>query len=191
MNTPAHLIFGLAAFGRPDRRDVTAAALAGALAPDVSLYLLAGWSLLVMDIPPQVVFGQLYFSPLWQGIFAVDNSLPLWGVLLAAGLVLRAPVLVAFAGAGLLHLAFDVVLHNEDARRQFWPLTDWVFRSPFSYWDTARHGAIIGPLEVAVSLALCGVLWRRYRGWVMRGIIAALAVAECAPGLVFFLMFRG
>lgn len=159
--------------------------------PDLSLYLLAGWSLLVMGIPPQVVFDQLYFSPLWQGIFAIDNSFPLWGLLLGVALALRAPVLVAFAGAGLLHLAFDFILHNEDARRQFWPLTDWVFRSPFSYWDMTHHGAIVGPLEIAVSLALCGVLWRRYRGWIMRSTIAALAVAECAPGLMFFLMFRG
>ena len=39
MNTPAHLLFGVAAFGKPDRRGVTAAALGGSLIPDLSLYL--------------------------------------------------------------------------------------------------------------------------------------------------------
>ncbi|WP_328795072.1 hypothetical protein [Jannaschia marina] len=42
MNTPAHLIIGLAAFGKPGRPRVTAAALCGALLPDLSLYLMAG-----------------------------------------------------------------------------------------------------------------------------------------------------
>lgn len=41
MNTPAHLIIGLAAFGKPGAPRVTAAALAGAMIPDLSLYLLA------------------------------------------------------------------------------------------------------------------------------------------------------
>jgi len=49
MNTPAHLIFGLAAFGDPARKAVTAAALAGALIPDASLYLMAGAHLLVLS----------------------------------------------------------------------------------------------------------------------------------------------
>lgn len=45
VNTPAHLLLGLAAFGRPGDRRVSGAALAGALVPDLSLYLLAGGAL--------------------------------------------------------------------------------------------------------------------------------------------------
>ena len=57
MNTPAHLIFGLTAFGKAGRPSVTAAALAGAMLPDLSLYLLVGWHLQVLGTDPQVVFG--------------------------------------------------------------------------------------------------------------------------------------
>jgi hypothetical protein len=85
MNTPAHLIFGLAAFGKVDAPSVTAAALAGALIPDLTLYLMAGTHLLLLGTDPQVVFGQLYFSERWQAIFRIDNSIVLWGM----GLVLR------------------------------------------------------------------------------------------------------
>jgi hypothetical protein len=167
---------------------VTAAAVLGALVPDLSLYLMASWALYVQGIAPEVVFGQLYFSPAWQDVFAVDNSIPLWALLLLAGLALRSPVAVAFAGAGLLHLAFDLPLHNEDARRHFWPLSDWVFRSPFSYWDPRHHGQIVGPIEIAACVTLCVVLWRRFKSRLARVLIALALFAEAMPGLMFAMM---
>jgi len=189
MNTPAHLIFGAAAFGRAGQPGVTTAAILGALTPDISLYALVGWAMFVQGIEPRVIFGEMYFSDAWQSVFAVDNSVPFWALALGVGLWRRWPVLVAFAGAGLLHLAFDLPLHNEDARLHFWPISDWVFRSPLSYWDPRHHGLIVGPLEIAVSLILCGVLWRRYRSWQGRVLIGAAALLEAAPGIMFALIF--
>ena len=189
MNTPAHLIFGIAAFGRPDSPRVTVAALAGALTPDLSLYLLAGWALVVQGLPPQTVFGTLYCSDAWQAIFRVDNSIPLWALALAAGAWARSPVAVAFAGAGLLHLVCDFPLHHDDARAHFWPLGDWVFVSPVSYWDPAHHGRVAGTIEALVSLALAVWLWRRFRSLAMRALIGLLAVAELLPAILFALVF--
>lgn len=62
MNTPAHMVMGMAAFGRPGAPAVTLAALAGGLVPDLSLYLLAGWEIGVSGTPPEVVFRKRYFS---------------------------------------------------------------------------------------------------------------------------------
>lgn len=191
MNTPAHLIFGAAAFARPNDRAVNVATLSGALLPDVSLYLLASWSLFVLKIPPETVFGELYFSPAWQNIFAVDNSIPLWALGLALGLLTRNRIVIAFCGAGLLHLAFDLPLHNEDARRHFWPLSDYVFRSPVSYWDPHRHGRVTAPIEMAVCLVLSVVLWHRFHGTFARTFILIGLVVELLPGLMFVVMFHG
>lgn len=190
MNTPAHLIFGAAAFARPDRPYVTIAAIFGGLLPDLSLYLLVGWAM-SRGIDARVIFGEMYFSDAWQAIFAVDNSIPLWGAALVVGLWQRWPVLIALAGAALLHLVFDFALHHDDARRHFWPLSTWVFRSPFSYWDGNHNGYIIGPLEIAVCLVLCGVLWRRFQSWLARVLIAAAMLAEAMPGIIFAVMFAG
>ena len=180
MNTPAHLLFGAAAFGDPKRRYTTSCALLGALAPDISLYLLVAMALFIQQIPPQIVFGEMYFSEAWQRVFAVDNSFILWGGALALALWRRIPWLVAFCAAGLLHLVTDFVLHNEDARMQFWPLSDWVFRSPFSYWDTRYGAAWIGPLEVALSALMLVILWRRYAGWWLRSLFVTLMAMELA-----------
>ncbi len=189
MNTPAHLIFGAAAFGRPGAPRLTAAALGGSLLPDLSLYLMVGWSLYVQGIPAQTVFRELYYSDAWQAVFAIDNSFILWGALLGVAIWRKWPVLIAFAGSGLLHLVFDFALHNHDARRQFWPISDWVFFSPFSYWDSTYHAGVIGPLELILSMALCVFLLIRFRSWAMRGIVVLLGAAELATTGIWRFIF--
>ncbi|MFT4744102.1 MAG: hypothetical protein ACI91Z_002082 [Yoonia sp.] len=189
MNTPAHLIFGIAAFGNSDKRGVTAAALTGAMIPDLSLYLLSGWELLVQGTSPTVVFGQMYYSESWQSIFRIDNSFVLWGLLLVVGLMARSGVLVALCGAALMHLALDFPLHNDDARAHFWPLTNWKFVSPVSYWNPKYYGHIVGPIEVGLVLLASVYAWRKFKGRVMRGGITIVALLELAPIVMFVLMF--
>ena len=59
------------------------AAIAGGLAPDISLYAMTSWAILVQGIPPRVVFNDLYFSPQWMQVFAIDNSVFVWIAVLA------------------------------------------------------------------------------------------------------------
>ncbi|MEO1239825.1 MAG: cobalamin biosynthesis protein CobQ, partial [Pseudomonadota bacterium] len=74
MNTPAHLILGVAAYGHPDARSTTLAALLGAFAPDLSLYAMSIYAMRVQGISAQRVFDELYYSDAWQQVFAIDNS---------------------------------------------------------------------------------------------------------------------
>ncbi len=62
MNTPAHLLVGLALCARRDVPRSGRWAALGGLLPDLSLYFLAGGALFVLQIPPERVFGELYFS---------------------------------------------------------------------------------------------------------------------------------
>ena len=178
MNTPAHLVFGAAAFGRPDIPKTTIAALAGAFAPDVSLYVMTAVSIWILGISPDTVFRDLYYSNAWQQVFAIDNSFVLWGVALGAALWVRSAPLVAFTGAALLHLAFDFPLHTHDARMHFWPLTDWKFESPVSYWDGRAHARIVEGTVLAIVVVLAVLIWRRFKTWAMRGTTALLVAME-------------
>ncbi len=189
MNTPAHLIIGAAAFARPGARAVSLAAILGAAAPDLSLYFMAGTALFLMDVPPNVVFDEYYFSPAWQQVFAIDNSFIVWGLACAVAVAFSRPALVAFTGAALLHLAFDFPLHHDDARPHFWPVTDWVFESPVSYWDRNHYAGIVGPLEMLLCLALCAMLWRRFRDPVARGLIVLGAGLQFAPVFIWVFVF--
>jgi hypothetical protein len=188
MNTPAHLIFGAAMFARPNNPKVTAAAIAGGVMPDLSLYLLAGWSLFIVQNDPGYVFDVQYFSTQWQNIFAVDNSFVVWFGIFALGIILARKWLWVFAASGLIHLFFDFMLHNDDARRHFWPLSDWVFVSPFSYWDVDHHGAIIGGLEVTAVFVMAVVILRRFGISRMSAVFGIIALAEFAPFILFSAM---
>lgn len=183
------MILGMAAFGRPGQPRVTLAAVAGGFAPDLSLFVMVGASIYLRGIEPGVVFGQLFYSEAWQRLFAIDNSSILWGVLMAAALWWRRAALTAFAGSALLHLAFDFMLHNGDARQHFWPLSNWVFNSPLSYWDRNYYGNIVGPLELGVALLLCVLMLLRFRTWAMRGLIVALGGAEVLSSHIWHQMF--
>lgn len=189
MNTPAHLIMGAAAFGKPESRAVTWSALAGGLAPDLSLYAMGGVSIFLLQIPPRRVFGELYYSDAWQQVFAFDNSFILWGLALAIAIWRNAPWAVALCGAAILHLAFDFPLHNSDARMHFWPLSTWKYVSPVSYWEGARGGDIIGMAEVAVVAALTVLLLIRFKDWLLRATFATLALLQLAPYFFWRLVF--
>lgn len=177
MNTPAHLLVGVALFSRRDVPRTGWMAALGSLLPDLSLYVLAGVSLFLLQIPPERVFGELYFSTGWQSVFAVDNSLIIWGLVFLLALAIRSLPLLAFSGAGLVHIVSDLALHNDDARPHFWPITDWVFESPISYWDTHHHAALVAPFTLLAALLSAVVIWRRWPRWGIRlAVLAACGV---------------
>ena len=178
MNTPAHLLVGAAVFGKPSHHRILAAAFVGGLLPDLSLYVMAGVSLFVLGISPNVVFNDLYFSDAWQTVFAIDNSFVVWGTLCAAAVWFRSPWAIALTGAALLHIALDFPLHHDDGRPHFWPLTWWVFESPVSYWDRARGAAWIAPIEAVIAtVAAVALWWRRVPFWAVP-IVLMLLLAE-------------
>lgn len=178
MNTPAHLLISAAAFGKPATHRILLAAYIGALAPDASLYLLAGTSLFVLGLSPQVVFDDLYFSTAWQTVFAVDNSVLFWGLGFALAVRRSAPWAIALTGAALLHLCLDFPLHHDDGRPHFWPMTSWVFESPFSYWDRAHGAHGIALLEAACAVGATAMLFRRSAPFWALGVAVALMAAE-------------
>jgi len=188
VNTPAHLLLGAAVFARPDDPRRTWGAVLGGFAPDLSLYLMAGVAIGVMGIPPERVFGTLYYSAAWQGVFAVDNSIVLWGIGCALAIRAGSGWAVALTGAALLHLATDLLLHGQDARMQFWPLTDWKFYSPLSYWD-GTFGRIWTAIEMAGALGLAVALIRQPYARVWRVAFGVIALAELAPLAIWSVMF--
>lgn len=189
MNTPAHLLLGAAVLGRKGDARIFWAAVLGALLPDMSLYLLAGASLVLLQIPPQVVFDQLYFSQTWQTVFAIDNSFVIWGILLGLAIWWGKTWAIALTGAALLHLALDFPLHHDDGRPHFWPLSNWVFESPVSYWDVRQGAVWIAPVEAALAVTAAILLWRRRMGWLISGLVALLVTAELMVARIWMFVF--
>lgn len=190
MNTPTHLLIGAAALAAPrtatgDRWRNPAIVLF-ALLPDLGLFVLFVWARLIQGASEQVLWDDIYWEDHWQTLFAIGNSVPLYLALLIAGLVLRATrlgrLIIVAACAALLHLAFDLPVHADDAHRHFWPISDWRFHSPISYWDPDHHGDTMTAIEIALGLALSVILWRRFPSRIVRGcLVGAMTLYVAVP----------
>ena len=181
MNTASHILIGAAILGRPSIPAITLGAMAGGLVPDLPMFAMVMWSTLVLGLPGEVVFGQLYFSEIWQTVFSIDHGFLVWGGLFAFAVCKNLAVLHAFAGAGLLHALVDFLTHHDDARSQFWPLSNWVFNSPVSYWDVGHYGAIFALFEVGVVILLSTLLFLRLQRIWERALILIIAATVIVP----------
>ena len=120
-----------------------------------------------------------YWNEPWQMLGAVSNSFVWFGALFGIAVWRKWPILIVFAAAALLHVALDFPLHADDAHRHFWPITDWRFFSPVSYWDPQANGLIGGAIETLVALGATVLLWQRFPGLRWRALFAALALTQC------------
>ena len=123
------------------------------------------------------------------------NSIPIYLMLAVIGFWQKAKIwgalLLIFALAALIHIAFDFPVHGHDAYAHFWPLTEWKFHSPFSYWEAHLHGRWVSLIEAIIAMIAIGILWRRFdKIWVriVLGLLALLYIAlqmrmQLAPGL--------
>lgn len=175
LNTPGHAVLNLALVGDREDRSLDLAVVAGALLPDLPMMGFYLWTRLVQGLPERVIWSEAYFRPGWQALFDFFNSAPfvlvlLWVAYRAEWLAVR-----AFSASMLLHFALDLPLHHSDGHRHFFPLSDFRFESPVSYWDPGHFGDVVGALEVALVLGLSiFVLLPRLRTWPWRvGLVMA------------------
>lgn len=189
MNTPTHILLAAALFARPGHPRRSTAAVIGGLLPDASLYVMVAWERFANGLTPDQIFDEAYFSRFWQTVFAVDNSAPIYGLLLAVGVWARQPWVFALAGAALTHIALDLPLHHDDGRAHFFPFTDWVFESPVSYWDVHHYGGVVGPLETGLAVLLAVILWTRWRALWIRASVAFLFVAQLLTSALWLIAF--
>ncbi len=160
MNTPSHLIMNLLLMeGVAEKPPVSAIAL-GSVLPDFPIWLFYLYARLVRRLPQRVLWGQAYADSVWHGIADATHSFPLILLGMTITMWLGMPWWSwLFASMGL-HALFDFPLHHDDAHRHFFPLSNWRFASPVSYWDARYHGVIAARLEVLAVLLACIVLWQ-------------------------------
>lgn len=198
MNTQTHLLLATALFARPGRENRlrNAAVITGALLPDAVIFVMFAWSKLI-GTPESEVWSDWYFNPPWLTAIDWMNSLPLFGAILLVGWVLpRDPrgfdvlssVLMLFALAAITHLLGDLPFHVDDGHAHFVPFSEWRFVSPVSYWDPRHYGTIVSLMELALGLALIGILWRRFSGRVLRALLAFAVLAYAIPYVWFVLL---
>ncbi len=209
MNTQTHLLLASALFARTGARKANLAVLAGAFVPDGALFAMFLGSR-IAGIPEGEFWGKIYFGPFVQSVQAVANSAPLYAAIALLGWILARqavtpatamsheasplgangllPLATLFGLAALTHLAGDFPVHVNDAHRHFWPLSDWRFRSPVSYWDPAHYGQWFSLFEMALGIALAVILWRRFSARWVRTLMGLAILLYIAVPAYFILM---
>ncbi len=162
MYLTTHVLTGAALFGRRSDKARTAAAAFGSLVPDIGSFAIVLKGRLVDGHSAIEIYRDLYYSAAWQAFLAPWHSVFIWGALLAVGVTGAWPLATIFGGAALLASATDLPLHSERTHSHFWPLTDWRFESPVSYWHPEHYGLFVQPVELALAVFLTVLLYRRY-----------------------------
>lgn len=200
MNTQTHLLVAAALLARPDRPKRNTALVIGALLPDLAIYLLFAWAV-VSGVPQETLWRQIYFSEPMLTFTAIGNSAPLYAAIGFLGWAYarvktgkpldELPAFAVLGLAALSHLALDLPVHVDDAHPHFWPLTEWRFRSAFSYWDSAHHGRSVAAVESAIGIMLAVILWRRFKALWVRVLLGTCVLAYFAVPLFWWLQFAG
>lgn len=189
MISPTHSLLALALLAKRGERPRNWAVFAGSFLPDLAIYVWAPYQRYVNGVSGRELWRELYFQPPMQNLIAYFNSIPIYGVLALIGYFARAKtwgkLLLFFALAALIHMATDMPVHANDAYRHFWPLSDWRFYSPFSYWDRHHHAHWVGLVDVAIGMTSLVFLWRRFPEIWVKIILGLLVV-----GYIFVLMPR-
>lgn len=198
MLTTTHILIAGAILTRrraPKRQN--ALAFFGGFFPDLSVFLMVAFSS-ITSIGRGNMWRSpdgLYWQEPWQSFSAISNSIPLYAVLgLSAWLLtMYVPLyrqywrlLSVFAAGALLHVLADFPVHTDDAHVHFWPVTDWRFYSPVSYYQSRNYGDIVGAIELVVGIGLVGLLLWRFRNiWARVFILALLAPYFISLGFIF------
>lgn len=203
MLTTTHMLLGAAISTRPHFRGwQIAMGWLGGLAPDASVVLMviasrttgAGGGDL-WDKPTG-----LYWQEPWQTFSAISNSMPMWAVLAVCGYLLyrfadkAKPIwlgVTIFCVAALVHTICDFPVHTDDAHVHFWPLTDWRFHSPVSYYQSSHFGDIVRPIEALVDVVLAAFLVWRFRQWTVRIFAVLFAAPPVLMAVLAPLLFGG
>ncbi len=191
MNTPAHVLLGVAVCGTPGSKSRNTAALVGSVLPDATIVGMVAWQGWVIGRTGPQIFGIDYFTPFWQEVFAVSNSLPLFFLCAVLGLLFRRSWIVAFAAAAILHVFADLPLHADDGHPPFWPFSEWIFASPYSYWDVRYGGGYLAPAEFVLTVAMAVWMFGRYRDWLPRIAVGICLAVEGLFALGGSLMYGG
>lgn len=191
MNTPTHVIVSLLSLVREDKARIAVPVIVGAVLPDLAMVGFYAFQKLVKQTPESVIWGELYHASEWQALFDVFNSLPILAVILVIAWRAKLHWLLLLSLSMTIHVLLDLPVHREDAHHHFYPLSDWAFFSPISYWDPCHYGSFVTAIEVVILALGCGwILWR-FKSALMRATAVVLLVVTVAYGFYVMTVWSG
>ncbi|MDT9190159.1 hypothetical protein H4N54_17580 [Limnospira fusiformis KN01] len=156
MNTPSHAIINLALLANSSQPDANLFIVLGGILPDIPIFVFYGWAKFIAKMPESQIWSDAYNSQHIQRIVAIFHSIPLailaWAIAFKLGWLIAQVLCISI----IWHNLLDFPVHNDDAHRHFFPLSNYRFISPISYWDPRHYGSLVSLMELLL------VLWASY-----------------------------
>ncbi|MEO0947869.1 MAG: hypothetical protein AAFY11_06955 [Cyanobacteria bacterium J06641_5] len=187
MNTPSHWLLNIALLGPKAAPGTLWAITLGAIAPDLPIFIFYAVSKAIYRLPEAQIWREAYYEPGWQFVVAIGHSMPLAGLGLLLSLWFRWDIGIIFCISLICHSLLDLPVHHDDAHRHFFPLSDFRFESPFSYWDVSRYARWVAGFEILSVLAVTPWVLQMYQTWLIRGFILIIDVVYVGAYIAFYL----
>ena len=188
MHTPSHIIFNLAFLWGKKKQQFHIPIFLWALLPDVSMFFFV----LIEKVrwyPMEVIFEERYYLPYWQALFDIWHSFPVIALFFWIAMYLKRDWWKYLFSSMWVHSLFDLPLHHDDTHRHFWPISDFRFYSPVSYWDPAHYGHIFAWIEAVMVLILSVYLMRTLKYTYSKVLVWVLSILIVWGFLFFFFWF--
>lgn len=163
-------------------------AVVGALVPDAAMFVFYAVERFWLGSSEREIWSTRYFLPRWQDFFDLFNSVPIVAVGMIVAWNLRRRGWLIFFASMLLHIACDLPLHHDDGHRHFWPLIQWRYQSPVSYWDVNHFGRPAAIAELLLFVGCFAWSFKRHADGSIRIGISLLALIHLSF-MTFAIMF--
>lgn len=183
------MIYNLLALGRKDRTAIILPVVLGAFLPDLPIFILYFVEKVIRQTPSDVIWGQVYFTNYWQNWIDALHSFPLDLLGLGITIWIASQWGILFFSSMFLHALADFPVHHDDAHGHFFPISNWRFASPVSYWDPQYYGQIIAPIEIISVIIGCFYLARTYQSRTAKFAIASVGILYSAVFVLITLVW--
>lgn len=92
-----------------------------------------------------------YEHPLVKPVGFLAHSYVTAFTALGAAIILKKKGWLPYIYGWVFHIIIDMLTHVSDAQPILWPLSNWVFPAPFSYWEDAYYGDEFGLINIALA----------------------------------------
>ena len=155
----------------------------------IFLWCCSSFTIRLKERLKQLIWDTLYFNSGWQVFFNIFNSIPIFIALLLLFYYIKNKAGIAFSLSAIIHAVIDLLLHREDAHAHFFPFTDWIFMSPFSYWDPAHGGMFFSIFEMVLSVGIVIYVWKYFKKWWSKTLLVLAAGSLVLMNFMWFILF--
>lgn len=171
MHLPSHAVLNLTALDQWATPEDRPFVLLGAILPDLPVLAFYFICRFFFGFSDDKIWKDLYYRDRWFNLFATFHSIPVTAGLCLLGVGLGVNWLALLGASMLLHNIVDLPIHANDAHRHFFPITNYRFKSPISYWNPRFWGRIVAAAELVLLMVCSFYLFPMLVTWWAKAVV--------------------